>query len=58
MITHNKPWTETDQERAKQNKIRLNIDKAKHMIINQTTAGPANIIINNNLEQVETYKYL
>ncbi len=28
------------QEWAKQNKMRLNIDKTKHMIINQTTAGP------------------
>ncbi len=47
------------QEWAKQNKMRLNIDKTKHMIINQTTAGPTNITINNsNLEQVENYKYL
>jgi hypothetical protein len=29
------------------------------MIINQTTSGPTNITINNNnLEQVENYKYL
>ena len=45
---------EDSKEWAKQNKIRLNIEKTKHMIINQTTAGPANITINNNnLEQVE-----
>ncbi len=37
----------------------INIDKTKHMIINQTTAGPKNLKINNNnLEQVENYKYL
>ncbi len=36
------------QEWAKQNKMRLNIDKTKHMIINQTTAEPTNITINNN----------
>ncbi len=47
------------QEWAKQNKMRLNIDKTKHMIITQTTAVPTNITINNNnLEQVENYKYL
>jgi hypothetical protein len=47
------------QEWAKQNKMRLNIDKTKNMIINQITAVPANITINNNnLEQVENYKYL
>ncbi len=47
------------QKWAKQNKMRLNIDKTKHMVINQTTAGPTNITINNNnLEQVENYKYL
>jgi hypothetical protein len=45
------------QEWAKKNKMRLNIDKTKHMIINQTTAGPTNITIN-NIEQVENYKYL
>jgi hypothetical protein len=29
------------------------------MIINQTTSGPTNITINNNnLEQVENYKFL
>jgi hypothetical protein len=28
------------------------------MIINQTAAAPTNITINNNLEQVENYKYL
>jgi hypothetical protein len=39
--------------------MRLNIDKTKHMIINQTTAGPTNItIINNNLDQVDNYKNL
>jgi hypothetical protein len=37
----------------------LNIDKTKHMIINQKTAGPTNITINNNnLEQIENYNYL
>jgi hypothetical protein len=42
------------QEWRKQNKMRLNIDKTKHMIINQTKAGSTNITINNiNLEQVE-----
>jgi hypothetical protein len=49
------------QEWTKQNKMRLNIDKTKHMIINQTTAGPTNITItinNYNLEKVENYKYL
>jgi hypothetical protein len=40
------------QEGAKQNKMRLYIDKTKHMIINQTTAGTTNITIN-NLEQVK-----
>ncbi len=51
---------DSTQEWAKQNKMRLNSDKTKHMIINQTTAGPTNITINNNnkLEQVEYYKYL
>ncbi len=40
-----------------ENKIKC--DKTKHLIINQTTAGPTNITINNNnLEQVENYKYL
>jgi hypothetical protein len=47
------------QEWAKQNKMRLNIDKTKHMIINQTTSGLTNITTkNNNLKQVENYKYL
>jgi hypothetical protein len=47
------------QEWTKKNRMRLNIDKTKHMIINQTTAGPTNITINNNnLEQVENYKLL
>jgi hypothetical protein len=42
----------------KSDKMRLNIDTTKHMIINKTTAGPTNITINNNnLEQVENYKY-
>ena len=38
--------------------MQLNIEKTKHMKINQTTAGPTNITINyNSLEQVENYKY-
>ena len=42
------------QEWAKQNKMRLNTYETKHMIINQTKAGPTNIKINNNnIEQVE-----
>jgi hypothetical protein len=56
MITLNKPWTASKNG---QNKMRLKIDKTKHMINNQTTAGPTNITINNNnLEQVENNKYL
>jgi hypothetical protein len=42
----------------KKNKIRLNIDKTKHMVINQTTAVPKNITINNDNNQVENYLYL
>ncbi len=46
------------QKRAKHNKMRLNIDKTKQMIINQTTVGPKNITINNNnLEKFENYKF-
>ncbi len=42
------------QEWTKQNKMRLNIDKTKHMLINQTTARPKNIKINNNnIDQVD-----
>jgi hypothetical protein len=60
MITLNKPWT---AYKNGQNKIKCDLISTKLNIIidliNQTTAGPTNITINNNnLEQVENYKYL
>ncbi len=39
------------QEQSKQNNMRLNIDRTKNMIINQTTAGPTN---NNQQQQDRT----